>query len=126
MVDLGDARTFQKRSLNEPTQLVIRINTCDSMERRIFVFSFSFQQLLPMRQAVREHHPGPAAPRPRWTLRSKALRLRGGLGPWEAPQAGREARGGQAASPESCLRIWQRTAAKRTHPQGGAHIPVAG
>lgn len=41
VVDLGDARSFQKQSLKKPHNKV-RINTCDViMERRIFVFSLA-------------------------------------------------------------------------------------
>lgn len=83
MVDLEDVRSFQERSLNKPTHLKIRINTCDGIARRIFVFSFSFQRLLPARQGGERapSRPGPGSPSLRWTLRSKVLPTRGGLAP---------------------------------------------
>lgn len=101
MVDLGDARSFQKRSLNMPKQLKIRINTCDG--RRIFFFSVlassSFSLYV---RAVREHGPGPGR-RLRglcWTPRSKALPVCRGLGPagGASGRTGREARGQEGGS----------------------------
>lgn len=62
MVDLGDARSFQKRSLNE-THDEVRMNTCDAiMERKMFVFSLVSSSFSLCVRAVREHHLGPRAP----------------------------------------------------------------
>lgn len=58
VVDLGDVRSFQKRSLNEPHK--IRMNTCDViMERKIFVFSLISSSFSLHVRAVRERHLGP-------------------------------------------------------------------
>ena len=135
MVDLGDARNFQKRSLNMPKQLKIRINTCDG--RRIFFFSVlassSFSLYV---RAVREHGPGPGR-RLRglcWTPRSKALPVCRGLGPAGGASAGLAMRpeGRKvavpwpvASSPRSFLRIWWKAPARRICPcpQGDSHRP---
>lgn len=106
VVDLGDSRSFQKRSLNKATHLKIRINTFDGIARRIFVFRFSFQRLLPARQGGEraQSRPGPGSPSLRWTLRSNVLPTRRGLvphPPWAGPWAGLAGRpeGGEVAVP---------------------------
>lgn len=62
MVDLGDARSFQKRSVNEPHNKV-RVNACGViMERKIFVFSLVSSSFSLRVRVVRECHLGPRAP----------------------------------------------------------------
>lgn len=131
MVDLGDVRSFQKRSLNKATQLKIGIDTCDV--RRIF-FSFSFQRLLPVHQGSEgaRSSAGQAAPwspldsekqsasSAPWTRpRSHPPPPRRGL--WQdlalRPEGGKVAvHPSVASSLGSFLRIWWKAAARKIRP----------